>query len=439
MLRECHRAQWMRRCLLLSVLGALVVLAGCSGSNQLAPGLAGSTADHPGTPPQVAAGGPGGTLAFVYDNQIWLRQGDKLRQVTHLVLSNGATIVWGPLVWSPGGRYIAFAVVEDLTPDVPRRTSGTLYYVDVGSGATFATPGIGSVYGHTYAWFTDRALIYSSSSDIMFYDLGDLDPRVWTLRDALTAPDGYTHSSGGNSFGDLAVAGDTLYYTRMGLDVGALGSGATVGTAEVRRLSLFPLSSDFRGTQFDNPNLPGIIANDSRQVQNNFADIAAPLGKVYSDSTGMPTAGQWRVAGDGSYVSAQQIDGVDTAKHVVSSHFCRINAFSTFCQPILKGIGRYPLTTHAALALSRQGKVAVTTDALYTQSVDGGNVGKAAASGWAVAPAWTGDGKHVLATQLTKTATDAGGVTRFSTDIVTFAGGQTSSVLIAGALNPAWK
>jgi hypothetical protein len=435
----------MRRCLLLSVLGVLVVLvlAGCSGSNQLAPGLAGSTADHPSSPPQVAAGGPGGTLAFVYDNQIWLRQGDKLRQVTHLVLSNGATIVWGPLVWSPGSKYIAFAVVEDLNPGAPRRTSGTLYYVDVGSGATFATPGTGSVYGHTYVWFTDRALIYSTSSDIMLYDLGDLDPRVWTLRDALTSPDGsgYTYTSGGNSFGDLALSGDSnfLYYTRMSLDIGVLGSGGVVGSAEVHRLSLFPLSGDFRASSVSDPNLPGIIANESRQIQNYGTDLAAPLGKVYSDSTGAPTAGQWRVASDGSYVAAQQIDGVDTSKGIVSSHFCRINTFSTFCQSILKGAGKYPLTTHAALALSRQGKLAATTDALYTQSVDGGAVGKATASGWAVAPAWAADGKHVLATQLDKTTTDAGGAKRFTTDIVTFDGGQTGSVLIAGALNPAWK
>src|SRR5262249_1613098 len=150
-------------------------------------------------------------------------------------------------VWSPGSKYIAFALVEDLTPGAPIRTAGTLYYVDVGSGATFATPGTGSVVGHSYVWFTDRALIYSSNSDIMLYDLGDLDPRVWTLRDALTSPDGggYTYTSGGSSYGDLALSSDGsfLYFTHLVLSLAALGTGGVIGTAEVRRLSLFPLGA----------------------------------------------------------------------------------------------------------------------------------------------------------------------------------------------------
>src|SRR5262249_15074826 len=207
----------------------------------------------------------------------------------------------------------------------------------------------------------------------------------------LASPDGggYPHPSGGSSYGALALSSDGsfLYFTHLVLSLAALGTGGVIGTAEVRRLSLFPLGADLTATSFDDPNLPRTIANDSQQVQRNGADIAAPLGNVYSDTTGLPVAGQWRVARDGSYVVGQQIDAADAVRGKVSSHFCRIVIFSAVCQPLLRGVGTYPLSTHAALALSRGGQVAVTTDALYTQSVNGGSIGKAAASGWAVAPA----------------------------------------------------
>src|SRR5262249_51507962 len=55
-------------------------LAACSSSNtssgniNFSLGLAGSTADHQTQPPTIAANGPQGTYAFVYDDQIWVRQ-----------------------------------------------------------------------------------------------------------------------------------------------------------------------------------------------------------------------------------------------------------------------------------------------------------------------------------------------------------------------------
>ena len=48
--------------------------SGGSGGSNVSLGLAGSTLDHPSNPPTIAASGPGGTYAFVYDNQIWLRR-----------------------------------------------------------------------------------------------------------------------------------------------------------------------------------------------------------------------------------------------------------------------------------------------------------------------------------------------------------------------------
>ncbi|MGH2514630.1 MAG: hypothetical protein ACRDHP_03160, partial [Ktedonobacterales bacterium] len=117
----------------------LGLLAGCSvslgggggsGSSKFTLGLAGSTSDHSAQPPTLN-GGPNGTLAFVYDNQIWLSKSGQsgATQLTHLVLSNGANIAWGPLAWSQSGRYIAFALVQNLTPTAPGGASGPIYYV----------------------------------------------------------------------------------------------------------------------------------------------------------------------------------------------------------------------------------------------------------------------------------------------------------------------
>ncbi|HEX6798195.1 MAG TPA: hypothetical protein VF116_10850 [Ktedonobacterales bacterium] len=448
-LGTCQMAHGRRAALALGCLLVIGLLAGCSGSgNQLTPGLAGATQDHPAAPPKIAATGPGGAFAFVYDNQIWLRDAQGgAKQLTHLVLSNGATLVWGPLVWSPDGKYIAFALVQNLTPASPTRSTGPLYYVDVSSGNAYTTPGTGSVYGHTYVWFaTDRALIYSSTSDLMLYDLGDADPRVWSLRTAVanSNSDGATFSSGGNSYGDIALSGDgnTLYYTV--LNVTNLGGTGIIGSAEVRSISLYQLNSDLSSTPPDVPSLPTTIALDVQQMQNNrSSQPVAPLGSVYSDAAGVPTAGAWQLSsgnnGD-NYVAAQQIDGVDTGKGIVASHFCRIEVGYTYCNGLFANVGKFPIATHAALALSPNDRVAVTTDALYTQGAYGGAVAKVtAASGWGVAPSWSGNGKHLLATQLDKTTTDAGGVTKRVTDVVATDGGANDLTFIGGGMNAAWQ
>ena len=444
-LGRCQAAYGRRAALALGCLLVLGLLAGCSGSgNQLTPGLAGATQDHPASPPKIAATGPGGAFAFVYDNQIWLRDAQGgAKQLTHLVLSNGATLVWGPLVWSSDGKYIAFALVQNLTPSLPTRSTGPLYYVDVSSGNAYTTPGTGSVYGHTYAWFAnDRALIYSSTSDLMLYDVFDADPRVWSLRTAVANSngDGATFNSGSNSYGDIALSGDgnTLYYTV--LNVTNLGGTGIVGSAEVRAISLYQLNSDLSTIDSGDPTLPTTIAQHVQQMQGNGSSLGAPLGSVYSDATGTPTAGAWQLSSDGSYIAAQQIDGVDTGKGIVASHFCRIGVGGSYCNGLFPNVGKYPLATHAALALSANDHVAVTTDALYTQGAYGGNVSKAAAaSGWGVAPSWSGDGKHLLATQLDKTTTEASGVTRFVTNIVATDGGNNSLTFISGGLNAAWQ
>src|SRR5579859_5692527 len=79
--RECQlrRTGWRGGVVAALTLVALLV-AGCSASGgsgsgiNYSLGLQGATNDHPAAPPQVASSGPDSEYAFVYDNQIWVRQ-----------------------------------------------------------------------------------------------------------------------------------------------------------------------------------------------------------------------------------------------------------------------------------------------------------------------------------------------------------------------------
>jgi hypothetical protein len=424
----------------------LLALSGCSTSGtggNLQLGLAGSTADHPSAPPALTSNAPGGTFAFVYDNQIWLRDTSGLKQITHLVLSNGSTILWGPLVWSPSGRYIAYTLVEDLAPFAPIPTSGPIYVLDVSAGTTVVTPASGSVYGHTFTWLTDRALVYSNSGNLLLYDLGDEDPRVWTLRSALQANDyyGYTYASGSVNYGDVAVTADgsQLFYTTI--TVTSLGATGVVGSAEVRQVDLSQLSLFVNGTFATNDSrLPDWLANNT-DLSSFRANAVGDLGAVYSAGGGDLIAGAWQMSADGTTLVTQRVNGVDLKGGHVSATYCvrTSNYGYSDCRQILGG-GAYPIADRAALAVSGDGShAALSVDTLYTQSTGGGGQGKAGVAGWSVPPSWSLDGKHVLATQLVTAATDASGVTRFQTNLIVYDGGAAGAVLIAGARNPSWK
>ena len=229
----------------------LLFMSGCSaggsgsGGTNISLGLAGSTADHPSAPPSVAVSGPSNdTYAFVYDNQIWIHNSGNPNptQLTHLVLSNGADISWGPLVWSPDGSHIAFALIQNLTPTTPDRTAGPIYVVDTANGNTVVTPGIGSIYGHDYVWFGNNMLFYSSGDGISMYDIGDTDPRVWQVLSAMTTQDNQTFTSNNVVFGDIAITSDSsLYYSAA--TISSIGGTGVVGNAALYKVSLPPLSS----------------------------------------------------------------------------------------------------------------------------------------------------------------------------------------------------
>jgi hypothetical protein len=431
--------------LVVALLALTSLLAACgagsdgSGGSNYSLGLAGSTLDHPSNPPTIAANGPGGTYAFVYDNQIWLRRDGQTsaKQITRVPLSNAAYIAWGPLVWSPQGKYIAFALVQDLapTPGAPASSAGPIYYVDTtscaGDGQYCAvySAGIGSVYGHTYDWLGESMLVYSSGQGVMLYTLNN--PRVWTVR---PIRDGPGDTSPISTFGDLQVAGGYLYYTRM--DVKTSGARGAVGSASLYQTFLGQVD------QLTNMDPHGLAQRFPDQIGDGSS--LGSLGKVYANNAGEYVAGAWRLrrTGSNTQVVAQRIDSVDAQSGQVTSSFCPAQTYGVFpafagnCGArLLPNAATQPWGAHPQLALSKDGKAAFAGDALYTQDVSD----KLGPAGWTAPPAWSPDGQTVVVTNLVKTETDANGVTRAQTNLVAYAAGQQGATLIEGARNIAWS
>lgn len=444
------RGSVTRRAIALAVLALLLTLAGCSGgssNSKLTVGLAGSTADHPSQPPQITAQGPDGSYAFVYDNQIWVHQKGQssAKQLTHLVLSNGATLQWGPLVWSQSGAYIAFSLSQNLTPTQPDRATGPLYYVDASNGTTYSTGGSGNIYGHSYDWLGDGMLFYATGGGVMMYNPGEPshDSRVWQIISPFTAQyhAGTTDYYGSNTaYSDLAIAGNKLFFTQISLTT--LGATGEVGTATLQEASLGNLD-----TTWDTSTIQGWLGSgltSTAQVAN--------LGAAYADAQGDIVTGVWQVNLDpngAGVIARQQIESVDTKAGTLSSSFCvlqngnNLDAYSFYgcnANPILQAANKQSLAAHANLSISPDGKrVAFSADAVYIQNTDGSKAAKLAEVGWTTAPAWSADGAHVFVTQLVKETVDVSGVKRDDTSVLWFDGGSSAQSLIGGAQNLAWN
>jgi hypothetical protein len=443
---------------------ALVVLivAGCSaggsssGGTNISLGLAGSTADHPSAPPSVAAAGPNDTYAFVYDDQVWLHKSGSSNQssscncqsscnpcqLTNIELSSGADISWGPLVWSPDGSHIAFALIQNLTPTTPDRSAGPIYVVNtttVGTtvtGTTVVTPGIGSIYGHNYVWYGPNMLFYSSGDGISMYDIGDPDPRVWQVSPAMTSQDGETYTNN-TVYGDIAITSDGfLYYSAATInDIG--GTGA-VGTAGLYRVPL-PFTLTEYNDEYSQNHLTSPVAI-AIWLYPDFplptGSQVASLGDAYSDTEGNYTMGSWQISGNGHSLVWQVIRDVDASTHTVSSSFC----FSSCSTPVLGAADSYSQSIHGQLGLSPDAShVAFAGDQLYLQAVNGGNGAKQlSASGWMLTPVMTEGNSLLVATEVVSSTRDSDGVLRTDTNLVAF-DGQNHYVLIAGAEDASWQ
>jgi hypothetical protein len=424
-------------------LGLLLLLAGCSasggssGGTNITLGLAGSTADRPSSPPAVAQSGPDATYAFIYDDQIWVRQtgSSTPTQITHLVLSNGADITFGPLVWSPDGEQIAFALVENLTPSAPGRTAGPIYVVTISNGYTEVTPGIGSIYGHTYSWYGPRMLFYSSGDGISMYDINDPDPRVWQVVSPVATQDRETFTNNNVSFGDISITNNfDLFYGLA--QISSLGGSGAIGTAGVYETKLPSL--DLYNTEYNNNYQTSPVAISEWlysffQVQTGF--LVANLGQAYSDTEGNISMGSWQVSAGESKMVRQMINTVDAKSQMVSSQFCVSSLAISFngCQPVLSDAGTCSQSLHGQLTLSPDGShMAYTCDTLYVSATSGGSDSKVTSVGWITPAAMITNGQTTIATRIVSSSKDSNGVLRIQTNLVAF-DGTKSYVLIKGA------
>ena len=428
-------ASLARRMTFLLALVAMVVLAGCSASGSSSGinytlGLQGSTADKPAHPPTIGANGPNGDYAFVYDNQVWahVKGSSGAVQVTRLTLSNGASIQWGPLVWSPSGNSLAFAVVENFNTDQPSRSAGPIYYANLSSclsssGATcpvYNTEVTGSLYGHTYSWLNDDWLITGGGFGITAYDVSDPGGwRTWELRNTVNETQDYGCGQT-RSYGDVQVVGTTLYYTCM--NITALGAAGVEGAATLNAASLNTIVNDFTLDPVTRDEQIATTLNGDTL----YGSQVTSLGNAYSDAAGNLTAGAWSIRS--SSVVFERIGTVDAQKGVATRTICATSVnYGGGCDSTpLNAVTSQPLTVHPQISVGSGGAVAYQGDKLY---LSGQNSAVAINSPYA--PVWL-SGSSVVATNVTATTTDASGVTRTTANVVVAQGG-TPTTLIAGA------
>ncbi len=420
---------------LLLALIAMILMAGCSASGgssgiNITLGLQGSTADNPAQPPKIAANGPDGEYAFVYDNQVWahVKGASGAVQVTRLSLSNGATIMWGPLVWSPSGNSLAFALVENFSPNQPTRGAGPIYYVNLAtclttSGATcpvYTTAATGSVFGHAYSWLNDDWLISGGGNGISAYDISDPNGwRSWQLRATATEQQDYNCGQP-RAYGDVQVVGTTLYYTCMNLS--NLGATGVIGTATLNSLSLSSIVNDFGLDQVTRDEQIATTLNGDAL----YASQITSLGNVYQGAQSDTVAGAWQV--NDSTLVFEQVGNVDTQHGSVALTVCATTyIYGGNCDSTpLTAVTAQPLAAHPQISLGAGSAVAYQGAALYLS----GQSGSIAVTS-PYAPVWLSGGS-VAATNVVSTTTDASDVTRTSANIV-IAQGKTPTTLIAGA------
>lgn len=410
-----------------------LTLAACSATDLGGTGVGlsglGSANLTPAGTPTVQGQDPGGTYAFVYGNQIWLKSGqDKApHQLTHLPLAAGTTYTWGPIVWAPDGSHLAFALGESESAASPA-TDGPLYVADTSNGDVQMTTGTSSVYGHAYAWYGTGALFYANGSGVQYYDFTvPSDPRAFN---AVVGSNGPDYSSSGSphyiTYGDIAFNGQRLYVTRI--DVATLGGTGAIGTARVWSYFVPEAPGDYSGGSM------GI----SRYGLSGGSVI--DLGKAYADSAGNVVAGSWAIAPDGSSVF-DQITSVDTNARTVQSSVCYAASWDLggCYQSLFKDVSSFPLDARPQLAISSDGQtIAFGGPNVSTEGHDGSGFAKLSPGAIGQPPQWSPDGSALVATQPAPPPSSSGTSQQpGSPNIVIYAGGK-SSVLVAGGEGLSW-
>lgn len=419
---------------LLLALALAGLLAGCSASGsskgidfQL--GLQGSTADNAAAAPKISANAPDNEYAFVYDNQVWVhpKGGSDAVQITHLTLSNGATLVWGPLEWSPSGNLLAFSLVQNMSTDQPTRAAGTIYYTNLSTCLsastsatcpTYNTQASGSVYGHSYGWLGDDWLISGGGGGLMAFDVSDPNGhRSWQLRTTANEQQD-SGCSQPRAYGDVQVVGSLLYYTCV--DLSNVTATNVIGSASLNVLDLSPVASIFTS---DKTTRDDQIASTLRGVGGSHV---TSLGNVYVDTQGNMVTGAWQVSG--ATVDFEQVGAVD-AQHATAARTLCSSAVTSgdACDTTpIPAVTAQTLAAHPQISIGPNGALAYQGDALYLAGQ------KDAIPVSSPYPPYWISMSFVVATNVTATTTDASGVTRTASNLV-FAQSGAPTKMIAGA------
>ncbi len=421
---------------LLPVLALMGFLAGCSasGSSQgidFQLGLQGSTADNPAAAPNIASNGPDNEYAFVYDNQVWIhpKGGGSAVQITHLTLSNGATLVWGPLVWSPSGNSLAFSLVQNMSTDQPTRAAGTIYYTNLSTCLsasknpncpTYNTQASGSVYGHAYAWLGDDWLIAGSGGGLMAFDVSDPNGRrTWQIRTTGSEQQD-ADCSQPRAYGDVQVVGSLLYYTCE--DLSNVGSANVIGSASLNEVDLSSVVSAFSASNTTRDDSIASILTGGLGGSH-----VTSLGNVYVDTQGNVVAGAWQISG--TTVVFEQIGAIDAQHGTAARTLCSSATTSgDACDSTpIPAVTTQTLVAHPQISVGPNGAIAYQGDALYLSGQkDSIPVSSPYPPGWI-------SGGSVIATSVTSTSTDASGVTRTTSNLVVAQSGAPTKMIVGAS------
>lgn len=421
------RPRLARHAVMVVLVGLAVSLSACSSSDLPGGGsiklsALGAGAQSTEGTPTINGSAPSGQYAFVYGNQIWLKNAHDAapHQLTHLALLSTAYYAWGPLAWSPDGNAIAFVLVEDNSGSGQQRSVGPLFFVNTSNGDVEATAGTASVHGHAYAWFGDNALFYANGTGITFYDLSNPnDPRPFQFVTLRNLDNGATPTAE-ITYSDIQFHNQTLYATRITL--ANIGGTGQVGQADLYAFNMPIAASDYGG--------------DSMGPAYSYP--AMSLGAAYADSTGGIESGSWQIASDGGIVY-QRITGVNTNSHTVSAHICYGSQIGGCDFTIFQQVSSWPVDALPQVSISGNNTlIAMGGPSVSVVQRNGSHFAKLTPGAWGTPPQWSPDSKSVVATQLVSDQPDSSGVIHYATNVVVYPVGGQSSVVIANAQDFSW-